>query len=59
MLNTDSNTGNPQQAQQRLSHEITHELEQCLALCQQLRIDFYDCLAHARIDFERHQREQR
>jgi hypothetical protein len=46
-----------QQSQARLSTEITSELEQCIALCAKLKIDFYDCLAHARIEYEKHQRD--
>ncbi|QLG86805.1 hypothetical protein HQ393_00305 [Chitinibacter bivalviorum] len=40
-----------------LSHEITSELQLCIELCAQLNIDFYDCLAHARIEYEKHLRE--
>ncbi|QLI80703.1 hypothetical protein HZU75_03685 [Chitinibacter fontanus] len=46
-----------QQSKALLSNEITTELEQCIALCAKLKIDFYDCLAHARIDYEKHLRD--
>jgi|NOAtaT_5_FD_contig_21_7201174_length_261_multi_4_in_0_out_0_1 hypothetical protein len=46
-----------QQSRSRLSHEITTELEECIALCAKLKIDFYDCLAHARIEYEKHLRD--
>ncbi|WP_028449568.1 MULTISPECIES: hypothetical protein [Chitinibacter] len=57
MASSDNSNSTKQLTHQRLSHEITHELEQCLSLCQQLQIDFYACLAHARIEFDKHQRE--
>ncbi|WP_373976238.1 hypothetical protein NT239_05525 [Chitinibacter sp. SCUT-21] len=48
---------NKQQSKARLSDEITSELEQCIELCAKLKIDFYDCLAHARIEYEKHLRD--
>jgi hypothetical protein len=41
----------------KLSNEISSELQQCIELCAKLNIDFYDCLSHARIEYDKHQRE--
>ena len=37
----------------QLSDEVTTQLQQYLELCANLRIDFYDCLAHARIEYDK------
>lgn len=41
-------------AKEQLSNEVTTQLQQYLELCANLRIDFYDCLAHARIEYDKH-----
>ncbi len=38
---------------EQLSSEVTTQLQQYLELCANLRIDFYDCLAHARIEYDK------
>ena len=43
----------PQQVREQLSCEVTSQLQQYLELCASLRIDFYDCLAHARIEYDK------
>nr|WP_314901231.1 hypothetical protein [uncultured Deefgea sp.] len=38
---------------EQLSNEVTTQLQKYLELCANLRIDFYDCLAHARIEYDK------
>ena len=40
-------------SKEQLSCEVTTQLQQYLELCANLRIDFYDCLAHARIEYDK------
>lgn len=40
-------------SKEQLSGEVTTQLQQYLELCANLRIDFYDCLAHARIEYDK------
>ena len=35
------------------SGDITAQLKQYLELCESQHIDFYDCLAHARIEYDK------
>ena len=40
-------------SKEQLSSEVTTQLQQYIELCANLRIDFYDCLAHARIEYDK------
>jgi hypothetical protein len=47
----------PSNPREQLSDEVTTQLQQYLELCANLRIDFYDCLAHARIEYDKNHRQ--
>ncbi|QKJ65728.1 hypothetical protein HQN60_02715 [Deefgea piscis] len=49
-------TGSQQKPTEQLSDEVTAQLQHYLELCANLRIDFYDCLAHARIEYDKNRR---
>ena len=51
--NKSSFTPSAHNTKEQLSSEVTTQLQQYLELCANLRIDFYDCLAHARIEYDK------